>query len=47
MKNRTHELHGTKKSATMFLFNLIKDLQKNATVPMIDIQAYAKWLKIK
>lgn len=32
------------KPATMFLFNLISQLQFSATVSMIDIQAYAKWL---
>ena len=30
--------------ATAFLFNLISTLQFSGTVPMIDIQAYAKWL---
>ena len=33
------------KPATAFLFNLISRLQLSATVPMIDIQAYAQWLK--
>lgn len=32
------------KPATAFLFELIARLQNNATVPMIDIRAYAKWL---
>ena len=32
------------KPATAFLFNLISHLQSRATVPMIDIQAYAQWL---
>lgn len=32
------------KAATAFLFQLITRLQACATVPMIDIQAYAKWL---
>jgi hypothetical protein len=32
------------KPATAFLFELIARLQSNATVPMIDIRAYAKWL---
>lgn len=32
------------KPATAFLFTLISKLQTNATVPMIDIQAYAQWL---
>jgi hypothetical protein len=34
--------HG--KPATAFLFELIARLQSSATVPMIDIRAYAKWL---
>jgi hypothetical protein len=33
------------KPATSFLFELIARLQAAATVPMIDIRAYAKWLK--
>lgn len=32
------------KPATAFLFNLISRLQFSGTVPMIDIQAYARWL---
>jgi hypothetical protein len=32
------------KPATAFLFNLISRLQFSGTVPMIDVQAYAKWL---
>lgn len=32
------------KPATAFLFKLISELQFSGTVPMIDIQAYAKWL---
>lgn len=34
--------HG--KPATAFLLELIARLQESATVPMIDIRAYAKWL---
>lgn len=34
------------KPATSFLFELISRLQSNATVPMIDIRAYAKWLEM-
>ena len=30
--------------ATAFLFNLISTLQFSGTVPMIDVQAYARWL---
>jgi len=33
-----------KKPATAFLFKLISDLQFSGTVPMIDVQAYARWL---
>lgn len=33
------------KPATAFLFELIARLQAMATVPMIDVRAYAKWLK--
>jgi hypothetical protein len=32
------------KAATAFLFELIARLQSMATVPMIDVRAYAKWL---
>lgn len=32
------------KPATAFLFKLIATLQFSGTVPMIDIEAYAKWL---
>lgn len=32
------------KPATAFLFELIARLQTTATVPMIDVRAYAKWL---
>jgi len=32
------------KPATAFLFELIAQLQSSATVPMIDIRAYAKWI---
>jgi hypothetical protein len=32
------------KPATAFLFRLISELQLKATVPMIDVEAYAKWL---
>lgn len=33
------------KPATAFLFKLISQLQFSGTVPMIDIHAYAQWLK--
>ena len=32
------------KAATAFLFELISRLQEMATVPMIDVRAYAEWL---
>jgi hypothetical protein len=32
------------KAATAFLFKLIAQLQFSGTVPMIDVDAYAKWL---
>ena len=32
------------KPATAFLLELIALLQENATVPMIDVRAYAQWL---
>ena len=34
------------KPATAFLFELIARLQVSATVPMIDIRAYARWLEV-
>jgi hypothetical protein len=39
-----HYLIDKEKPATAFLFRLISMLQKSATVPMIDIDAYAEWL---
>jgi hypothetical protein len=39
-----HAISPLKKAATAFLFELIARLQSCATVPMIDIRAYAKWL---
>lgn len=35
-----------RKPATAFLFELIARLQEQATVPMIDIRAYARWLDV-
>ena len=32
------------KAATAFLLELIAKLQASATVPMIDVRAYAEWL---
>lgn len=42
--SRDYNLHEGGKSATAFLFKLISRLQFSGTVPMIDIQAYARWL---
>jgi len=39
-----HEVIASKKSATAFLLQLISQLQFSGTVPMIDVQAYARWL---
>jgi len=39
-----HAISPLAKPATAFLFELIALLQSSATVPMIDIRAYAKWL---
>lgn len=33
------------KAATAFVFELIARLQASATVPMIDVRAYARWLE--
>ncbi len=40
----SYELDIGGKPATAFLFNLISKLQLSATVPMIDVHAYAEWL---
>ena len=34
------------KPATAFLLELIERLQEKATVPMIDVRAYARWLDV-
>ena len=39
-----HVISPLAKPATAFLFELIALLQSSATVPMIDIRAYARWL---
>jgi hypothetical protein len=39
-----HVITPLNKAATAFLFEFIARLQACATVPMIDIRAYAKWL---
>ncbi len=40
----TYSVRPEGKPATAFLFELIAQLQSSATVPMIDIRAYAKWI---
>lgn len=40
----TYSFVAESKPATAFLFKLISRLQFSGTVPMIDIEAYAKWL---
>jgi hypothetical protein len=42
--NGYHTVVPQGKPATAFLFELIARLQELATVPMIDVRAYAKWL---
>ena len=42
--NRAYEFMETDKAATAFLFKLIARLQALGTVPMIDIEAYARCL---
>jgi hypothetical protein len=42
--NGCYTISPQRKPATAFLFELIARLQSNATVPMIDIRAYARWL---
>lgn len=39
-----YEVRHGGRPATAFLFILISNLQANATVPMIDVKAYAQWL---
>jgi hypothetical protein len=39
-----HSIIPRGKPASAFLFELIARLQELATVPMIDVRAYAKWL---
>ncbi|MFN8658158.1 MAG: DUF6602 domain-containing protein [Candidatus Obscuribacterales bacterium] len=41
---KSYELIPENRPATSFLFELIARLQSSATVPMIDIRAYAAWL---
>ncbi len=41
-----YTIEDTDRAATAFLLELIARLQTLATVPMIDVRAYAKWLKV-
>lgn len=43
-KTGRYDIHNGEKPATAFLFKLISQLQFSGTVPMIDVQAYARWL---
>lgn len=40
--NQSHQLQPASRAATRFVFELIARLQELATVPMLDIRAYAK-----
>lgn len=44
-KSEDYKFHNTDKAVAVFLFHLISRLQSKATVPMIDLQEYAKWLQ--
>jgi len=44
-ENHRYQIDSGGKPATSFLFKLISQLQFSGTVPMIDIQAYARWLR--
>lgn len=39
-----YAMHTAGRHATAFLYRLVSMLQQSATVPMIDVQAYAAWL---
>ena len=43
-QSKRFETHEGGKPATAFLLTLISQLQFSGTVPMIDVEAYAKWL---
>lgn len=43
-ESEVYEVIDGGKPATAFLFKLISQLQFSGTVPMIDVQAYARWL---
>ncbi len=38
-------IHESEKALTLFLLRLVSLLQQRATVPMLDVMAYAKWLE--
>jgi hypothetical protein len=42
--NNAYQMVNEGKPATAFLFKLIAQLQFSGTVPMIDVEAYGKWL---
>lgn len=44
-KQGTYDFVTGSKPATTFLFKLISQLQFSATVPMIDVSAYSKWIR--
>ena len=46
-KHGTYEFVTDTKPATAFLFKLISELQMRGTVPMIDIEAYGRWLNVE
>ena len=43
-KRKKYDVYKGGKPATAFLLTLISQLQYSGTVPMIDMQAYARWL---
>jgi hypothetical protein len=43
-REERYVIHDGGKPATAFLLRLISQLQFSGTVPMIDVQAYARWL---
>lgn len=45
-QDRSYGFHPEGKPASAFLFELIARLQATATVPMIDVRAYARWLNM-
>lgn len=44
-EDRCHSVELSDSAATLFIFELIARLQLLATVPMIDVRAYSRWLK--